>query len=33
MTEEVAFVKSEDTGIWMPTGLEELMVLAGAGGH
>lgn len=32
MTEEVAFVKAEDTGIWMPTGLEELMVLAG-GGH
>ncbi|KAF9433129.1 hypothetical protein BGZ76_009841 [Entomortierella beljakovae] len=31
MTDEVAFVKSEDTGIWIPTGLDELMVLAGAG--
>ncbi|KAF9089197.1 hypothetical protein BGX29_012171 [Mortierella sp. GBA35] len=31
LTEEVAFVKAEDTGIWMPTGLEELMVLAGGG--
>ncbi|KAK3842731.1 MAG: GC-rich sequence DNA-binding factor-like protein-domain-containing protein [Linnemannia gamsii] len=31
MTEEVAFVKAEDTGVWMPTGLEELMVLAGGG--
>ncbi|KAG0275174.1 hypothetical protein BGZ95_009109 [Linnemannia exigua] len=31
MTEEVAFVKAEGTGIWMPTGLEELMVLAGGG--
>ncbi|KAF9150370.1 hypothetical protein BG015_007820 [Linnemannia schmuckeri] len=31
MTEEVAFVKAEDTGIWMPTGLEELMILAGGG--
>ncbi|KAG0303505.1 hypothetical protein BGZ98_006575 [Dissophora globulifera] len=31
MTEEVAFVKSEETGVWMPTGLEELMILAGAG--
>jgi len=32
MTDEVAFVKMADTGVWMPTGLEELMVLAG-GGH
>ncbi|KAF9433128.1 hypothetical protein BGZ76_009840 [Entomortierella beljakovae] len=31
MTDEVAFVKPEDTGIWTPTGLDELMVLAGAG--
>ncbi|KAF9378945.1 hypothetical protein BGX21_002773 [Mortierella sp. AD011] len=31
MTDEVAFVKSEETGVWMPTGLEELMILAGAG--
>lgn len=31
MTDEVAFVKSEDMGVWLPTGLEELMVLAGAG--
>ncbi|KAI1320719.1 hypothetical protein EDD11_010253 [Mortierella claussenii] len=31
MTDEVAFVKSEETEMWMPTGLEELMILAGAG--
>ncbi|KAF9110164.1 hypothetical protein BGX27_006706 [Mortierella sp. AM989] len=31
MTDEVAFVRSEDTEVWMPTGLEELMILAGAG--
>ncbi|ORZ14848.1 GC-rich sequence DNA-binding factor-like protein-domain-containing protein [Lobosporangium transversale] len=31
MTDEVAFVKSEETGVWTPTGLEELMLLAGAG--
>ncbi|KAF9918157.1 hypothetical protein FBU30_000357 [Linnemannia zychae] len=31
MTDEVAFVKAEDTGVWMPTGLEELMILAGGG--
>ncbi|KAF9216767.1 hypothetical protein BGZ59_008152 [Podila verticillata] len=31
MTDEVAFVKSEETGIWMPVGIEELMVLGGAG--
>ncbi|KAG0355706.1 hypothetical protein BG005_005354 [Podila minutissima] len=31
MTDEVAFVKSEETGVWMPVGIEELMVLGGAG--
>ncbi|KAG0052750.1 hypothetical protein BGZ83_002154 [Gryganskiella cystojenkinii] len=31
MTEEVAFVKMADTGVWMPMGLEEMMVLAGGG--
>ncbi|KAF8963839.1 hypothetical protein BGZ46_000883 [Entomortierella lignicola] len=31
MTDEVAFVRSEETGVWMPTGLEEMMTLAGAG--
>ncbi|KAG0210119.1 hypothetical protein BGX28_009660 [Mortierella sp. GBA30] len=31
MTDEVAFVRSDETGVWMPTGLEELMVLAGGG--
>ncbi|KAF8940270.1 GC-rich sequence DNA-binding factor-like protein-domain-containing protein [Dissophora ornata] len=31
MTDEVAFVQAEDAGTWIPTGLEELMVLAGAG--
>ncbi|KAF9585897.1 hypothetical protein BGW38_000168 [Lunasporangiospora selenospora] len=31
MTDEVAFVKSEETGAWAPIGLEELMILAGAG--
>ncbi|KAF9183347.1 hypothetical protein BGZ51_002730 [Haplosporangium sp. Z 767] len=32
MTDEVAFVRSEETGVWMPTSLEELMVLGGGGG-
>ncbi|KAG0252347.1 hypothetical protein BG011_007030 [Mortierella polycephala] len=32
MTDEVAFVRSEETGVWMPTSLEELMVLARGGG-
>ncbi|KAF9290846.1 hypothetical protein BGZ68_005918 [Mortierella alpina] len=31
MTEEVAFVRTDETGVWMPTSLEDLMVLAGGG--
>ncbi|KAF9428508.1 hypothetical protein BGZ94_002137 [Podila epigama] len=31
MTDTVAFVKSQDSGVWMPVGIEELMVLGGAG--
>ncbi|KAG0339325.1 hypothetical protein BG004_006867 [Podila humilis] len=31
MTDEIAFVKAEETGTWMPIGIEDLMVLGGAG--